>query len=276
MFTKDRENKIPPMISNPNHVFYACIAKGPTVVAEFSPGKESGIEIIGQRCVEKTPPNHSMFSHTIRNKTYTFLIDDPFAYFAIFDENLQKSEHLWFLNRVKNGFEEFWGSKMMKDGEKIGSFCFQGELRCMFREILALDADLVNTLMEESSKDGRNPNLDSTNGKGAVIRPLLPKPTKVLMMMKKKPSGEANGDHHGGDLDNNNYKENGVGEHGNREVSVSMIQKSGGFYMGDGKQKAKQIWKKHVWVVLTLDLIVCAVLCGVWLWVCRGFKCIDG
>ncbi|KAF9671094.1 hypothetical protein SADUNF_Sadunf12G0011500 [Salix dunnii] len=246
------------MISNSNHVFYACIVKGPTIVAEFSPGEESGIEIIGQRCIEKTPPNHSMFSHTTRSKTYTFLIDDPFAYFAIFDENLQKSEYLWFLNRVKNGFKELWGFKMMKD------------------EILALDADLVNALMEESSKDSRNPRcLDSTSGKGAVIRPLLPKPTKVLMMKKKKrPLGDANGDHYGGDLGNNN-KVNGVGEHDNREFSVSMMQKNGGFYMGDGKQKAKQIWKKHVWMVLTLDLIVCAVLCGVWLWVCRGFKCIN-
>ncbi|KAL9374714.1 hypothetical protein Peur_031593 [Populus x canadensis] len=262
------------MISNPNHVFYACIAKGPTVLAEFSSSKESGIEIIGQRCIEETPPNHSMFSHTTRNKTYTFLIDDPFAYFAIFDENLQKSESLWFLNRVKDAFEEFLGAKMMKDGEKMGSFCFQGELRFVFRQILALDADLVNALMEESTKDSRNPSLDSTKTKGAVIRPLLPKPSKVLMKKKKRSPGEANGDHHGGDLDNN--KASGVGENGSREFSVTMMQKSGGFYMGDGKQKAKQIWKKHVWVVLILDLIVCAVLFGVWLWVCRGLKCIDG
>ncbi|CAK7324189.1 unnamed protein product [Dovyalis caffra] len=263
------------MISNPNHVFYACIAKGPTVLAEFSSSKESGIEIIGQRCIEKTPPNHSMFSHTIGNKTYSFLIDDPFAYFAIFDEDLHKSESLWFLNRVKDGFGEFLVSKMVKDGEKMGSFCFQGELRFMFRDILALDADLVNALTEESSNDSRNPSLDSTKGKGAVIKPLLPKPSKVLMMKKKKrSSGEANGDHHGGDLDNN--KVNGAGENGSREFSVSMMQKSNGFYLGDGKQKAKQIWKKHVWVVLILDLIVCAVLFGVWLWVCRGFKCIDG
>ncbi|KAG5251116.1 phytolongin Phyl [Salix suchowensis] len=233
------------MISNSNQVFYACIAKGPTIVAEFSPGEESGIEIIGQRCIEKTPPNHSMFSHTTCSKTYTFLIDDPFAYFAIL-MRISRSPSIY-------GFEP-----------------------CKEWEILALDADLVNALMEESSKDSRNPRcLDSTNGKGAVIRPLLPKPTKFLMMMKKKkkkrPFGEANGDHYGGDLGNNN-KVNGVGEHDNRGFSVSMMQKSGGFYMGDGKQKAKQIWKKHVWVVLTLDLIVCAVLCGVWLWVCRGLS----
>jgi hypothetical protein len=178
------------------------------------------------------------------------------------------------LNRVKDAFEEFLGAKMMKDGEKMGSFCFQGELRFVFRQILALDADLVNALMEESTKDSRNPSLDSTKAKGAVIRPLLPKPSKVLMKKKKRSPGEANGDHHGGDLDNN--KASGVGENGSRDFSVTMMQKSGGFYMGDGKQKAKQIWKKHVWVVLILDLIVCAVLFGVWLWVCRGLKCIDG
>ncbi|KAJ6294839.1 hypothetical protein OIU76_022841 [Salix suchowensis] len=227
------------MISNPNHVFYACIAKGPTVLAEFSSSNESGIEIIGQRCIEKTPPNHSMFSHTTRNKTYTFLIDDPFAYFAIFDEDLQKSESLWFLNRVKVAFEDFLGAKMMKDGEKMGSFCFQGELRFMFREILALDADLVNALMEESTKDSRNPSLDSTKAKGAVIRPLLPKPSTVFMKKKKRSPGEANGDHHGGDLDNN--KASGAGENGSREFSVTMMQKSGGFYTGDGGLSALMV-----------------------------------
>ncbi|KAJ6672871.1 PHYTOLONGIN PHYL2.2 [Salix viminalis] len=212
------------------------------LLLNFHQEKNQELKSLVKRCIEKTPLNHSMFSHTTRSKTYTFLIDDPFAYFAIFDENLQKSEYLWFLNRVKNGFKEFWGSKMMKDGEKIGSFCFQGELRFMFREILALDADLVNALMEESSKDSRNPRcLDSTNGKGAVIRPLLPKPTKFLMMMKKKrPFGEANGDRYGGDLGNNN-KVNGVGEHDNRGFPVSMMQKSGGFYMGDGGLSALMV-----------------------------------
>lgn len=39
------------------------------------------------------------------------------------------------------------------------------------------------------------------------------------------------------------------------------------------RQKAKRIWKKHVWVVLMLDLFVCAVLFVIWLWVCSGFKC---
>ena len=37
--------------------------------------------------------------------------------------------------------------------------------------------------------------------------------------------------------------------------------------------KAKHVWKKHVWVLLLLDLFVCAVLFVIWLWVCSGFKC---
>uniref|UniRef100_A0A6N2LLC1 Uncharacterized protein n=1 Tax=Salix viminalis TaxID=40686 RepID=A0A6N2LLC1_SALVM len=197
------------MISNPNHVFYACIAKGPTVLAEFSSSNESGIEIIGQRCIEKTPPNHSI------------------------------SESLWFLNRVKDAFEDFLGAKMMKD-EKMGSFCFQGELRFMFREILALDADLVNALMEESTKDSRNPSLDSTKAKGAK---------------KKRSPGEANGDHHGGDLDNN--KASGAGENGSREFSVTMMQKSGGFYTGDDAfEKQHLLIAVSACPILSLDKII--------------------
>ncbi|KAF5471919.1 hypothetical protein F2P56_008679 [Juglans regia] len=35
------------------------------------------------------------------------------------------------------------------------------------------------------------------------------------------------------------------------------------------RQKSKQIWRKHVWVVLLLDLFVCSVLFVIWFWVCR-------
>ncbi|KAG7945353.1 hypothetical protein I3843_15G147800 [Carya illinoinensis] len=44
-------------------------------------------------------------------------------------------------------------------------------------------------------------------------------------------------------------------------------------FSNDG-QKSKQIWRKHVWVVLLLDLFVCSVLFVIWLWVCGGFNCI--
>ncbi|KAJ8751966.1 hypothetical protein K2173_000712 [Erythroxylum novogranatense] len=276
--------KIPPMISNPSLFFYACIAKGPTILAQFPSSKEPGIETIAQKCVEETPSYHSMFCHTFRRKTYTFLINDPFAFFAIFDQEMDRFETLCFLNSVKNSFEELMESNPIKDFDELVPLCLQGTFHPIFREIIALDLDLSNSLVD-SSTEYRNPSVDSTRGKRTIMKPLLPKPGKMLMKKKKRLfSGFADvvGDPHHKDAgsDEKNNKVNNMAENGNGAVSkefpLSMMQKSGGSYLVESKQKAKQIWKKHVWVVLILDLVVCAVLFGIWLWVCRGFKCIDG
>lgn len=58
---------------------------------------------------------------------------------------------------------------------------------------------------------------------------------------------------------------------------VSMTNHKIGPVIGDdgGQHKAKRVWKKHVWVVLSLDLIVCSILFVTWLCICRGFKCVD-
>ncbi|XP_065879604.1 phytolongin Phyl2.2 [Euphorbia lathyris] len=281
------------MISNPDLIFYACIAKGSIIVAEFSNSKQPGIEEIAQRCIEKTPVHHSVFSHTIRKKTYTFLFHDPFVYFVIFDEDLAKSESFLFLDRVKMAFDELIAANPVEDFDYL---CLQSTFHPVLSEILAFDSDLVNSFTDVG-KVTRNPSMD-LRSTGNVSSPLLSKPGKNMMKKKKRPlvcgrsgsdgggGGEANGD-------NQNFKEfsgsmmdnkvNHVGENGdimmtNKEFSVSMHKNNGnnGFYFGDSKQKAKQIWRKHVWIVLILDLVICAVLFGIWLWVCRGFKCIDG
>ncbi|WCJ28943.1 SNARE-like superfamily protein [Euphorbia peplus] len=247
------------MISNPDLILYSCIAKGSIIIAEFSSSKHPGIEEIGKRCIDKTPDHHSIFSHTIRKKTYTFIFHHPFVYFVIFDENLPKSESFWFLDRVKSAFDEL----------------------------------IMANPVEDVRKDSRDLSMDSRST-GTVSSPLL---SKTGMKKKKRPlvcggggsdsggGGEANGKEFAGSLMDN--KVNHVGENGgnannimmmNKEFSVSMHKNSNGngYYLGDSKQKAKQIWRKHVWVVLILDLVICAVLFGIWLWVCRGFKCIDG
>ncbi|KAJ4850799.1 hypothetical protein Tsubulata_009789 [Turnera subulata] len=329
------------MFSNPHLVFYACVAKGPTILTEFKSPEETGIDEVARRCVEIAPAHHSIFSHTIRKKTYTFLIEDPFVYFAIFDENIPKLESLSFLNLVKSAFEEHPGSNTVKDGDELAPLCLQDGFYPMFREILAVDAEVAGPLLEGSSKPGRYPSMDSGRGekgrrpsmdssrggspgmdfmvggekgrrsgfdsnrggeKGGTPRmdsvgggekggeedggeekesvTVLVNQPQMLVKKKKRSFGEPNGGDYlvkdGATVDEKGHS---FGESGNREFSVTMMQKNGGgvgLYSVDGKQKAKQIWRKHVWVVLILDLLVCAVLFGVWLWVCRGFKCIDG
>ncbi|GKU89081.1 hypothetical protein SLEP1_g3271 [Rubroshorea leprosula] len=246
------------MISNPNFIFYTCIARGPIILAQYS-SKEPGIESLAQRCIEETPPNHSLFSHTVKKRTYTFLIDDPFAYFAICDENLDKSESIWFLNRLKRALEE-----LLQKGLILGSdnFCLQSLFNPVFCEMMALDSEFVTSPRSES-KDSK--------GKKSGMAPLLGNPIKGLKK-KRRLSAEANGDLKDGGVESTmdaSSDSNGV----SRDFRV-CLQKGGSFFARDG-QKAKQIWRKHVMVVLFLDLAVCAALFGVWLYVCRGFQCIN-
>ncbi|XP_021909068.1 phytolongin Phyl2.2 [Carica papaya] len=272
------------MLSNPNLVHYACIAKGKTILAEFS-SKEPGIELLACKCIEKTPPYHSMFSHTVGARTYVFLIHEPLAYFAIFDETLDKSESMWLLNRMKCAFEELAESGSIKGFDDDGDVfhnCFQSQFDPIFGEIMAMDLDMMDS-SGSMAADSRNPSLDSTKGRRTSIVPLLGKQLKVLKK-KKRLSVEANGD--GGFKDAGVLVSEKKLDMGGDDVNGMLYTRDlkNGLLHGGGdhhhhyhhRQKAKQIWRKHVWVVLILDLLVCAVLFGIWLWVCRGFQCIDG
>ena len=81
---------------------HTCISKEIAILAKFNL-VDTGLQTLALKCLEKAPALHSMFSHTIRERTYTFLLDEPhlFLYFGIFDEKMERPEALWFLNRVK-------------------------------------------------------------------------------------------------------------------------------------------------------------------------------
>ncbi|KAI4337977.1 hypothetical protein L6164_016336 [Bauhinia variegata] len=257
------------MISNPDFIFYACIAKGTTVLAQFR-SEEPRIEELAAQCLEKTPPNHSMFSHTVRESTYTFMIADPFVYFAIFNEGLVKSEGHWFLNRLKCGFDEIIRSRSITASDDFSSLCFQTQFDSIIRELMPLDSDLdldgVNPQWSEG-KDSQNSQNSSIKGTRSGMIAMLENPIKGLKK-KKRVSTESNL------IDDKNAKlENKLDVcdtiNGCPRDFAFVSTKSA----VNDRQRAKQIWKKHVWVVLLLDIFVCAALFIIWLWVCRGFQC---
>ena len=257
------------MISDPKLIFYACISKEATILAEFN-SVDPDLHTLALKCLEKAPALHSMFSHTIRERTYTFLLDEahPFLYFGIFDEKMERTETMWFLNRVKEEFKCMIRNDQVKDFDDLGSHRFQGEFNPVFRQLLSppVEPEQLNLDLK------RNSSLDcSTRGKRIVSLPLLGKPIKGLKK-KNRLSGEVNGDTRDHLMEN---KVVDVSDDGG--CQTGPMQKNGG-YLGDmaaGRQKAKQVWKQQVWLVLMLDLCVCSVLFGVWLWICGGFRCID-
>ncbi|KAL3521656.1 hypothetical protein ACH5RR_019805 [Cinchona calisaya] len=266
------------MISDPNLVYYACVAKGTTILAEFN-SKDADLGLLALKCLEKTPPLHSVFTHTVRNRTYTFFIEDPFAYFAIFDESLENSEGLAFLRSVKEAFNEVVvGSNSAKKRlQKLSSHCFQGEFSPVFHHLLASVADTEGIssprlgLKLSHGSNGSTTDSSRGGGNGPVGRPLLGNGAAKSLMKKKKRL--LLGDCMGGNAKDYSSDDGVAGL--SREFTVVMHKN--GLHSGElGQHKAKKVWKKHVWVVLSMDLIICTILFVVWLCICRGFKCIDG
>ncbi|KAM1126914.1 hypothetical protein COP2_043318 [Malus domestica] len=219
------------MISNPDLIFYACIAHKVMILGEFS--KEPGLGKLAQQCVEVAPPHHSMFSHTL-----------------------------------KSGFEDVSGSGSILVRDNFAPSCLQVQFDSIIGKVMA--SDLPN-----SPAASRNLSFGASKGKKMVLTPLLGKNPSEGLKKKRRLSGEVNGDL----CKDVTAKEKKVdvcddaNGGGFRDFPLPT-QKSGLLHSGD-RQKAKQVWTRHVWVVLILDLFVCAVLFGIWLWVCRGFKCID-
>lgn len=262
------------MISDPKLVLYACVSKGTTILAEFTSG-DPNLATLALQCLENTPSFHSTFSHTIRKRTYAFLIDnpDPFVYLAIFDETLDKSMGVWYLNSLKAALDGIIARKSIVDSENVISHCLQGDFIPVFRDLLAprVEVDTAN-LVVSVSKNSRNENLDSSKGKKIVSAPLLGKPSKGLK--KKRRSSDENSDVKDIGIENKvDVSDEGVIL--TREFTVPLHKN--GLYVGDGgRQKARQLWRRHVLIVLFIDLIVCLILFVVWLFICKGFKCIKG
>ncbi|CAI9092581.1 OLC1v1027865C1 [Oldenlandia corymbosa var. corymbosa] len=275
------------MVSDPNLIYYACVARGTIILAEFN-SKHADLGSLARECLGKTPPLHSVFSHTVRQRTYTFLIEDPFVYFAIFDEKLENSEGLAFLKGVKEAFNDVAGTNSGKKRlEHLSSHSFQGEFNPVFHQLLTcgdLDA-VVGSPSGVQSGHGRNVSTDSSvtgGGSVPVGMPLLANGSKNLTMKKKKrfllggclvgPGGNEKDEKSVKALDGSDDGLIGLSS----EFRVVMSNKNGLYAAGEmGHQKAKKVWKKHVWVVLSMDLIICTILFVVWLCICRGFKCID-
>ncbi|KAK7317118.1 hypothetical protein RJT34_01087 [Clitoria ternatea] len=221
------------MISNPESIHYACIARSTTILAHYLAQADPNMESLGSECVAQAPPNHTVFSHTVNNRSYTFLIDPPFVFFAIFDHHLLKSQTLPFLHRIRHSFRQTLSSH-----NHFSHLSFQPHFASIFRDAL-------------------HPPPHSSPPS------LIVKPSEGLLKKKKRL------------LDNNSCT------NGDSKDAAAMLDVSDDVVclppakasVAVDRQKAKHVWKKHVWVVLLLDLFVCAVLFIIWLWVCSGFQC---
>ncbi|RDX65501.1 Phytolongin Phyl2.1, partial [Mucuna pruriens] len=201
------------MIFNPELIYYACIARSSTILAQHQSDKEANMEALAAQCVAQAPPNHSLFSHTVNNRTYTLLMDPPFVFFAIFDHSLLKSQTLPFLHRIKSSFRQ-----TLPSNHHFAPLSFQPQFPSIFNDALHSHSQTRSHL------------------------PLNPPPPGLTK--KKRPSDAP----------------------ATLDVSDDVVSLSPLKPQPLDRHKAKHVWKKHVWILLLLDLFVCAVLFIIWLW----------
>ncbi|KAF6154694.1 hypothetical protein GIB67_000578 [Kingdonia uniflora] len=223
------------------------------VVAEYS-SDVPGLESLALQCLTNAPQFHIMFSHTVREKVYVFLMEDPFIYFAIFEEEFGRPQGFCFLQSVKDSFLKFVKSKSGRGKSNpmvnnLAPLCFQHDFSKVFCRLVLATTETV----EVHSRSTSGGTLDSrSSGKKFVSVPLLGHSANKHSKKKK----------------NENKLDVCDDDHLSREFSIAL-QKT-------GRHSAKKVWRRHVWIVLLIDFIVCCILFGIWLWICKGFKCIAG
>ncbi|KAF8379730.1 hypothetical protein HHK36_029177 [Tetracentron sinense] len=223
-------NSNPSMISDPNLILYACVSNGTTVLAELSSGD---LETLAFQCLEKIPPFHAILSHTVRKRTYSFLMEDQFVYFAIHHEALGKPQGFWFLERVKDAFTKFLKRKPINPSDNLSSHCFHKEFSPVFRQLMVSSGQVKEMHSPEIVfGDGRNGILDSRKGKKVVSAMLLGKPSKNL---KKKLSDQMNGGCK--DISMENKVDVNVA---NLSRELLVLSQNNGSYMENGARREAQ------------------------------------
>ncbi|KAL5989392.1 hypothetical protein ACLOJK_010282 [Asimina triloba] len=133
------------------------------------------------------------------------------------------------------------------------------------------DPTPVETLTRGSSvADPRDPTPVETLTRGSsVADPGDPTPVETL------PRGSSVADPGDGGAENNVKMPAHSGVAVSKEYSLSPSPSPKGCGIdGGGRQQAQMLWRKHVRLVLLIDLAICCILFTVWMSICQGFRCV--
>ncbi|KAG1331219.1 phytolongin Phyl1.1-like [Cocos nucifera] len=231
----------------PGNMVFCCVSKGNRILHKFN-GGDRELEALAERCLEKAPALHSWYSHTVGSRTFSFLMDGNFTYFAIADPSTGNLETRWFLKRFRDSF------KASKNG-------FQDEL-----------VPVIGRLISSLENMSRNQSSDSASADGSTNSATMLLLGKASGKHDRKKSKERVVEAEGGGDDRNG-----------RGIKIELPHEPAGGVVSlrkslssrnRGPQHTQKLWCRHVKMVLAIDAVLCLVLLGVWLGICRGFQCL--
>ncbi|KFK45080.1 hypothetical protein AALP_AA1G341000 [Arabis alpina] len=239
-----------------NRVHYCCVSKDNQILYAYNSGDQHN-DSLAALCLEKTPPFHKWYFETISKRTFVFLIEDGFVYFAIVDDVLKKSSVLDFLEHFKNE------SKKVNTG---GSNSFSNVQDQLVRRLIA-SLELVAETNELTCLPLSSPTEQS--GANSTKAPLLGRSNK---QEKKKGKDHVN-TLKGIEIEEQRKSTDRVNVTGCSNVpsaEATYVPRTG---RSGGSQSFEKKWRRQVQIVLAIDAAICLMLFGVWLAICQGIEC---
>jgi hypothetical protein len=251
----DRITTSPPQPTNlsTGPTFYCCIAKGHKILYQYNRNRAE-IGSLAALCLEQTPPYHKWYFHTVGTRTFGFMMSDNCTYFVIVEPTTGSIALHDFLNRVRQVF-------------------IRVSKRNLERTLIPVIAEFVESLEQMQGNEGSIVNSDESFHEQEVVVRGHTKRKKREKKDKKEKRNEI-------EMEEIAIVREGEG----RDRVVRMDVLGNGEERGmDGIERNRMrrqlsgrraVWCSHVKIVAVVDTVVCLVLLGIWLVVCKGFKCV--
>lgn len=250
------------------------------------------IENLATLCLERTPPYHRWYRQTMGKKTYGFLMEDGYVYFAIADEEgVGKMGVVRFLEHLRDEFRKLARKGSARNMLNVNSICLEDQLVPVIHGLISTLENVSKTgsewpeetppycVAEFSSPSPTNVDCEM-EGVSFTKAPLLGKPNKqekkkmkqhVIGMRDIELEEQRKSTERGARVDL------GGSDPNNQSSSVSPISLQKDFGSSRFRSSSSHLrkkWCRQVRIILAIDVVVCLVLFGIWLAICGGLECI--
>ncbi|KAL8250740.1 hypothetical protein R6Q59_034433 [Mikania micrantha] len=270
-------------------VYYCCVWNGGRVLFSYNGGEDGEIENLAALCLEKAPSHHKWYFQTMFNKTFGFLMEDGYVYFAIIHENVGNHRNLEFLEHVRDAFKKAAakkGSKRIMSNPNSPPY-LQEQLLPVILSLIASLEHVTENSIPSPYNDGLSPSPTGYDSNGlldvgvSTKAPLLGKSSKQekRKMRDHVISVRENGvmEEHRKSADKQGTKVDSSSQGPTDQVGsltgVSLTKEASSMTRSSS-QTVRNKWCRQVRIVLAIDVAVCLVLFIVWLVVCHGTECI--
>jgi len=125
-------------------IIYSVVARGATVLAEYS-SASGNFDKITQRILEKIPPQNNKMSYVYDRHIFHYIVEGGIVYLCMADEEFGRRAPFTFLEDIKSRFQSQYGGQALSAPTK------------------GMNMDFSKTLQKQMDYFSNNPNADKVS-----------------------------------------------------------------------------------------------------------------